>query len=146
MSGGGIHGITFETELSGYQSEMENPEPITVSLADTTIPVEGRDKIEVIVEYDDVELKQPGLFGGGSRFYIIDYEGQQQNPSNAGGQTSFKIENNKAGVSLSPWVHIYDNFKGGQAKLVMELVPAMGEKLIKEWTLDISPYVLNSDR
>lgn len=141
-SGSGIHGIIFSTDLDYYSSELENMQDISASVSGEVIPVDGRDKIELVLEYEPLELKSAGIFGGGSEFYIVEEDGSKARPSDAGGQRSFKIENDKAGVTFAPFVHINDDFKGGKAKLVLVLETKKGDMFTKEWVLDISPYVI----
>lgn len=142
ISGSGIHGITYETDLSSYETELEDWEDITASASADTIPVKGRRTIEVTFSYPQTDIKPTGLFGGGSRFYVIKEDGSRSNITNAGGQTSFKVESSQAGVRITPFVYINDNFKGGKATLVFELEAKDGFKYKKEWVLDVSAYVV----
>lgn len=112
---------------------------ISAELAKDVIKVPFKDDVEVEITYKDLDLKEHGLFGGGSEFVIT------KDPNEGGGGKtsprqgklqSWKITNNRAIAHFAPWVYApYGS--GGIVKLEVILETKQGQKFNKEWTFQV---------
>ncbi|MEW6737424.1 MAG: hypothetical protein AB1489_39450 [Acidobacteriota bacterium] len=102
------------------------------------IRVPFKDDIEVEIEYDPLDLKERGIFGGGSEFLITPDRkegGSKSNPIQ-GKVRAWKIENNRAIANFPPWVYApYGD--GGTTKLELILETKDGKKFTREWAFQV---------